>query len=414
MGFRPRRARARLPRLTVAPQLTIRPGHPLFLDLPWSEGISNWDLPNLLDLPMGISRHEVRFLSFPDGVYVVKELPTHFAHNDYAVLRALETVGAPAVQAIGIVENRDADPTSERSAALITAYEPFSFSYREMLAGPGFGARRTQLLDAFAGLLVELHIAWCFWGDCSLSNVLYRFDAEAIETIMVDAETARILVGSLTDGQRAEDLEIMVENVAGGMADIAAEAGVDLDEADIELGFDIAKRYEKLWGELGRTTKITADERYRVTERVERLNRLGFDVEEVDLVPSQDDTSEMLIKVRVGSRNFHTNRLKALTGIDALENQAKAILSDVHYFSARQGESAAAKSTLAIRWRATEFEPLLAALSTLDGVTDPIQAYCDVLNHRYQLASTLGADVSTADAYVHWLDNGRPGYPIDL
>ncbi|MGH8925952.1 MAG: DUF4032 domain-containing protein [Acidimicrobiia bacterium] len=396
----------------MAPQLTIRPGHPLFLDLPWSESIANWQLPTLLDLPKGISRHEVRFLSFPEGTYVVKELATHLAHNDYTVLRALEAVGAPAVQAVGIVEHRDADRTAEHSAALITAYEPFSFSYREMLAGPGFGARRNQLLDAFAGLLVELHLAGCFWGDCSLSNVLYRFDAEAIETIMVDAETARMLNQSLTDGQRAEDLEIMVENVAGGMADIAAEAGVDLDQADMELGYDIAERYENLWAELGQATKIGIEERYRVTEQVERLNRLGFDVEEVDLLPSLDDTSEMIIKVRVGSRNFHTNRLKALTGIDALENQAKAILADVHYFSARHSESAVAKATLAIRWRATEFEPMMAALAALPGVSDPIQAYCDVLNHRYHLASTMGIDIPTFEAYEDWLENGRPGYPF--
>ncbi|NJM91246.1 MAG: hypothetical protein HC863_03090 [Myxococcales bacterium] len=82
-----------------------------------------------------------------------------------------------------IVEHRFADPFAERSAALITKYLSFSFSYRELLEGPGFGTRRSQMLDAFAGLLVELHIAGCFWGDCSLSNVLYRFDAQAVDTI---------------------------------------------------------------------------------------------------------------------------------------------------------------------------------------------------------------------------------------
>jgi hypothetical protein len=396
----------------VAPQLTIRPGHPLFLELPWTESIAHWELPNMLDLPKGISRHEVRFVSFPDGIYVVKELATHLAHNDYSVLRALEEVGAPAVQAVGIVENRQADPDRETSAALITAYEPFSFSYREMLAGPGFGIRRNQMLDAFAGLLVELHLAGCFWGDCSLSNVLYRFDAEAIETIMVDAETARIVEAGLTDGQRSEDIEIMVENVAGGMADIAAEALVDIDQADLELGFAIAERYERLWAELGKTEAISADERFRVTDRVERINRLGFDVEEVDLVPSVDDTSEILIKVRVGGRNFHSNRLKALTGIDALENQARAILADVHYFGARQAPREESKTTLAFRWRATEFEPMMAKLTALDGLVDPLQGYCDILNHRYHLASALGRDVSTADAYADWLRAGRPGYPF--
>ncbi|HUP14980.1 MAG TPA: DUF4032 domain-containing protein [Acidimicrobiia bacterium] len=397
----------------MAESLTIRPGHPDFLDLPWRLPLVEWELPSLLDLPKGISRHEVRFLSYPRGIYVVKELARAPARNDYAVLRELESVGAPAVTAVGLVEQRTEDPTEEGAAALITAYEPFSFSYREILAGPGFGPRRNQMLAAFAGLLVELHLAHCFWGDCSLSNVLYRFDAEAIVTIMVDAETAQILPGGLSDGRRLEDLEIMIENVAGGMSDIAAEVGVDIEQADLDLGYDIAERYTKLWAELRTAETITTEERFRITERIDRLNRLGFDVEEVDLVPSIDDTAELMIKVKVGGRNFHANRLKSLTGIEALENQAKAILSDVHYYSAKTGgDTSSGKATWAVKWRVSEFEPLLAKLRAINGVVDPVQAYTDLLHHRYMLASTLGRDVSNDEAFQDWLAQGRPGYPL--
>jgi hypothetical protein len=397
----------------VAVSLTIRPGHPDFLDLPWSSLLEEWELPNLLDLPKGISRHEVRFLSYPRGIYVVKELAQAPARNDYAVLRELESVGAPAVTAVGLVERRIDDPTEEGAAALVTAYEPFSFSYREILAGPGFGPRRNQMLDAFAGLLVELHLANCFWGDCSLSNVLYRFDAEAIVTIMVDAETAQILPGGLSDGRRLEDLEIMIENVAGGMSDIAAEVGADLEQADLDLGYDIAERYTKLWAELRKAETITTEERFRITERIDRLNRLGFDVEEVDLVPSIDDTAELMIKVKVGGRNFHANRLKSLTGVEALENQAKAILSDVHYYSARTGgDTSSGKATWAVKWRVSEFEPLLARLRSISGVVDPVQAYTDLLHHRYMMASTLGRDVPNDEAFQDWVAQGRPGYPL--
>jgi hypothetical protein len=397
----------------MASQITVRPGHPDFLDLPWNASVTEWEIANLIDLPKGISRHEVRFLSYPNGIYAVKELPTLLARNDFSVLRWLETVGAPAVTAVGLIEARADDPTEEHSAALITSYERFSFSYREMIAGPGFGPRRNQMLDAFAGLLIQLHLAGCYWGDCSLSNVLYRFDAEAIETIMVDAETAQIVDGDLSDGRREEDLDIMIENVAGGMADIAAEAGVDMDRADLDLGYDIAHRYRKLWAELRRAETITTEERYRITERIDRINRLGFDVEEVDLLPSIDDTAELMIKVKVGGRNFHANRLKSLTGIDALENQAKAILSDVHYYSARKGaDSPTGKATYAIRWRVNEFEPLLARLKTTEGVDDPVQAYTDLLHHRYMLASSRGGDVTTEDAFADWVAHGRPGYPL--
>jgi hypothetical protein len=269
------------------------------------------------------------------------------------------------------------------------------------------------MLDAFAGLLVELHLANCFWGDCSLSNVLYRFDAEAIVTIMVDAETAQILPGGLTDGRRLEDIEIMIENVAGGMSDIAAEVGVDIEQADLDLGYDIAERYTKLWAELRKAETITTEERFRITERIDRLNRLGFDVEEVDLVPSIDDTAELMIKVKVGGRNFHANRLKSLTGVEALENQAKAILSDVHYYSAKTGgDTSSGKATWAVKWRVSEFEPLLARLRAINGVVDPVQAYTDLLHHRYMMASTLGRDVPNDEAFADWVAQGRPGYPL--
>ena len=198
----------------MAEQLIIRPGHPDFLELPWDRSIVEWDVDNLLDLPKDISRHEVRFLNYEQGVYVVKELPTAAARNEYRTLRELESRRAPAVRSAGLVESRMGDDGHEAAAALITEYEQFSFSYRQLLAGAGFGPRRNQMLDAFPGLLVELHVAGCFWGDCSLSNVLYRFDAGAIEAIMVDAETSQ-LHGTLSDGQRRQDIEIMKENVAG-------------------------------------------------------------------------------------------------------------------------------------------------------------------------------------------------------
>ncbi len=399
----------------MAPQITIRPGHPDFLDLPWDRRLGEWQIGNFLDLHKGISRHEVRFLSYPSGIYVVKDMAVRAARNEYQILRSLRTLAAPAVTPVGLVEGRAPHPAEDYAAALITAYEPFSFSYREMLAGPGFGPRRNQMLDAFASLLVELHIAGCFWGDCSLSNVLYRFDAETIETIMVDAETAFLIEdGELTRGQREEDVAIMIDNVAGGMADIAAEAGHDLDAADLTLGDDIAERYHKLWGELAAVETVRETERFKIRDKIERINRLGFDVEEVDLVPNLDDTAEFKISVKVGGRNYHTNRLKSLTGIEALENQARQILSDLHYYTVRTGaDSLTAKSVTAVRWRVSEFEPTLARISQLPGIVDPVQAYCDLLHHRYMLAAGLGRDTAIGEAFDDWVAAGQPGYPLD-
>ena len=393
------------------PNLTVRPGHPDFLDLSWHIPISDWQHPDLLDLPKEISRHEVRFIEYPQGVYVIKELPSEAAAREYAVLRQLELAVAPAVTAIGLIQSRHPDPGAEASAALITRYVEYSFSYRQLTAGPGFGPRRNQMLDAIAGLLVQLHLAGCFWGDCSLSNVLYRFDAENIETLMVDAETA-FLQQALSDGQRNEDLDIMIENVAGGMADIAAQAGAELDDADLQLGEDIAARYRALWNELTSVETIGPDERYRIGDRLSRINSLGFDVEEVDLV-SSGSGSRLKVKFKVAGRNYHNNRLKSLTGVDALEFQARQILTDLYYYQARVGStSPSGKGVTAIRWRAAVFEPMLARLRETEGVVDPLQGYCDLLHHRYVLSVAAGRDIGTEAALADWIKLGRPGYPL--
>ena len=208
------------------PHLTILPGNPDFLDLPWDEPLETWEVDNIVELPTGVHRHVVRFVAYEDRIYAIKELPLRYARHEFASLVELEERAAPVVEVVGLIERGWVDPTMEWSGAVITRYLDFAFSYRELIVGGGFGHRRSQLLDGFAGLLVQLHLRGCFWGDCSLSNVLYRYDAAALDITMVDGETVE-LHDVLSSGQRHNDLEIMVVNVAGGMSDIAAQQGRD-------------------------------------------------------------------------------------------------------------------------------------------------------------------------------------------
>ena len=266
------------------PRFQIRADHPDFLDLPWDEPISSWDHPRLVSMPEGVHRHPVVFVAYEDTVYAIKELPQRYARVEFDVLLELEEHTHRSAQAAGLVERVWLDPHDEQSAAVITTYVRHAFPYRDLIAGTGFGPRREQMVDALAGLLVELHLAGCYWGDCSLSNVLCRYDANAIEAIMIDAETSA-LHAELSSGQRREDLAIMVENVAGAMADIAAAAGDDIDGADLWLGTDIVERYGVLWAELNVELIIGKDEGYKARQRVARLNELGFSVGAVELEP---------------------------------------------------------------------------------------------------------------------------------
>jgi hypothetical protein len=393
------------------PHLQIRPGNPDFLDLPWEQPVTQWAHPRLVDMPSGIHRHPVVFVAYDEGVFVIKELPRRVAGGEYHLLRALEDRTTRSAEPVGLVERVWLDPLEEQSAAVITRYVDHSFPYRHLVSGSWFGARRSQLLDAVAGLLVELHLAGCYWGDCSLSNVLYRYDAETIEAVMIDGETSR-LRDRLSDGQRAEDLEIMKMNLAGEMADIAAMTGVEIDHADLSLGDDIEMRYKSLWAELDQELIITRDEGYRIRERIARLNDLGFSVDNVELVPT-DLGNVVTMRVSVGGRTFHSERLRQLTGVEASENQARVILSDLNYFLAKhESTTASGKSVGTFKWLTISFEPVVAVIADRRG-GDPIQGYCDFLNHRIRLAQKRGQDVPNDEALEDWTNSGMPGFDLD-
>jgi hypothetical protein len=392
------------------PHLLVRPGNPDFLDLPWDLPISEWSHGRLVEMPSGIHRHPVVFVAYDEGVFVIKELPRRLAVNEYHVFRALEERTTRSAEPVGLVERGWVDPHDEQSAAVITRYFEHTFPYRHLVSGPGFGRRRSQMLDAIAGLLVEIHVSGCFWGDCSLSNLLYRFDAEAIESIMIDAETSR-LYESLSDGQRAEDLEIMKLNLAGEMADIAAMTGVEIDQADLTLGEDVESRYSSLWAELTEELVIKRDESYLIRERIGRLNQLGFSVNDVHLTPTEEG-SLVRMNVEVGGRTYHSSHLRQQTGIEASENQARVILSDLNYFLAKNGAvTASGKSVGTFKWLTTSFQPMVAKIGEARP-GNPVQGYCDLLHHRFLLAQRRGQDVSNEEALADWIAAGTPGFDL--
>ena len=209
-------------------EIVKRDGHPDFLDLPWGVSLRRWRTPRLVDVARGLSRHVVRFVDYGGVVYAVKETEDRVALVEYDLLRDLEGRGLPVVEAVGVVRDRTADgsdpdaPNDRRypaddtevgsplGAALITRHLSFSMPYRYLFQGRPIADLRDQLEDAMAVLLVRLHLEGFFWGDCSLSNTLFRRDAGSLSSWLVDAETGRIQEGRLSDGQRAHDLEIAV------------------------------------------------------------------------------------------------------------------------------------------------------------------------------------------------------------
>ena len=207
---------------------------------------------------------------------------------------------------------------------------------------------------------MRLHLAGFFWGDCSLSNALFRRDAGALAAYLVDAETGE-LHEQLSDGQREHDLLIAEENLAGELYDVEAELG-ELP-AGIEPGLtaaEVARRYDALWCELTREEAFGPTERFKIDERLHRLNDLGYDVEELELV-GDGDSYRLRLDPRVVEPGHHRRRLAAKTGLDVQENQARRLLQDIAGF--RAARRARAEHTAGYRWLREVFEPAIDARS---------------------------------------------------
>src|SRR5215203_5812719 len=248
----------------MAFRLVVRTGHPDFLDLPWSEPLEEWQSERIVQVQRGIGRHVVRFVDYDGALYALKELPPRLAQKEYRLLRGLADVGLPAVDPVGVVSQRAA---SEESI-LITRYLDFSLPYRRVLQRRVLPAPLPSLLDAFAQLLVRLHLVGFFWGDCSLSNTLFRRDAGQLSAYLVDAETGE-LHEQLSNGQRMHDLDVARENLYGELLDVGFEEPLGL--VDQVLG-----AYQRLWNELTHEEVFGDDERFHLQERLRRLHELGF------------------------------------------------------------------------------------------------------------------------------------------
>ena len=107
-------------------------------------------------------------------------------------------------------------------------------AYRLVFNDLSSETQRRQLIDALAVLLVRLHLGGFFWGDCSLNNILFRRDAGAIRAYVVDTETSEFH-DQLSPGQRRHDLEIGLDNVAGGLYELQAEGSLseNVDPVDV-------------------------------------------------------------------------------------------------------------------------------------------------------------------------------------
>ena len=391
-------------------QITAAAPDPALLDLPWHIPLEDWPSENLAALPRGISRHVVRFVKLSGRVIAVKEIGETVAYREYELLRALSRLDVPSVEPVGVITGRRAPDGERLEAVLVTQHLQFSLPYRALFSQTLQPGTTSRLIDALAVLLVRLHLTGFYWGDVSLSNTLFRRDAETFAAYLVDAETGD-LHHRLSDGQRSYDLEVARVNIIGELMDLEAgellESGIDT----VAVGARLVERYQDLWATLTDAESFGAADRWRVAARIERLNELGFDVGELDITTDVDGTT-VSIKPKVVDAGHHSRRLMRLTGLDVEENQARRLLNDLDAYRAhadRQGED---EEFTAHDWLTTVFEPAVRGVPReMRGKLEPAQMFHEMLDHRWFISREQNRDVPMSEAvasYVQAVLQHRP------
>ena len=369
--------------------------------------LAEWECENLVEVPRGIHRNVVRFVSYGQSLYALKELPERLARREYRLLRELADALVPVVEVVGVVTDRATDDAEALPAILITRHLDFSLPYRTLFTGRGVPDLRNSLLDALAELLVRIHLAGFFWGDCSLSNTLFRRDAGTLSAYLVDAETGE-LHPQLSDGQRTHDLTVAAENVGGELMDLeAADVALPHDLDPVATADEILRRYEALWAEVTREEVFGPDEAYRIDDRLRRLNELGYDVDEIELI-GDGDLRRLRLNPRVVEPGHHRRRLLTLTGLDVQENQARRLLNDLARYRAtlsrQDARPPAPEQVVAFRWLTEVFEPSIAAVpSGLRGKREPAELFHEILEHRWFLSEAASRDVGVEVAVASYV-----------
>ena len=375
---------------------------PSLLDLPWEIPLEEWPDEILAALPRGISRHIVRFVNLSDRVIAVKEIGPTVAHHEYEMLRDLSRLGAPSVLPTAVITGRRSVDGEELNAVLVTEHLQFSLPYRALFSQHMSADTATRLIDALAVLLVRLHLLGFYWGDVSLSNTLFRRDAGAFSAYLVDAETGE-LHPKLTSGQREYDVDLARTNIIGELMDLQAGEYFPEDADPIEVGDRIRSRYDELWNELTGTELIDSSQKWKVAQRIERLNDLGFDVAELKMT-SVAGSTELMIQPKVVDAGHHHRKLMRLTGMDVGEHQAQRLLNDIATYQATAGTPNMPLELAAHQWLNNAFEPVMREVpAELKTKLEPAQIYHEFLEHRWYLGEQAGHDVpleEAIDSYV--------------
>lgn len=383
---------------------------PTLLTLPWSTPLEQWSDTLLAALPQGISRHTVRLVSADDKVMAIKEIGEHAAFHEYRTLKQLQDLDAPCVIPIAVITHRVSDTGEELTPCLVTEHLAFSLPYREVFSHVLDVDTVNKLIRALAVLLVRLHLLGFFWGDVSLSNTLFRRDADEFAAYLVDAETGEFH-DPLSAGKRLYDVDLARVNIIGELMDLQAGDYIS-DELDvIALGDEIERVYHELWELMTGEIVVDGDAFSAITQRVARINELGFDIGETEIT-NDGDTYRVHIEPAVFSTGFYRKKLKRLTGLDIQDRQAQRLLGEMEVYRAMQYGGKLPLEAVAHRWMVKHYEPIVSLIpESLREKLEPAQIFHEILDHRWFISENEHRFVPLAEAAESYFETILPGRP---
>ena len=388
-------------------RIVTRGSDPGLVALPWHLPLEEWGDPHVLPIARGISRHVVRIVRVAGMVCAVKETEERPARKEYELLGRLQRLDLPTVAPLAVVSDRVDESGEHLGACLVTRFLPHSLPYRSLFSRGLRSSDMPRLIDAMVVLLVRLHLDGFFWGDVSLSNVLFRRSAGEFAAYLVDAETGD-LQPTMSDGQRDHDLTVASENVYGEMLDLQAAGLLD---AELDLDPIISRlrsQYDALWRELTATEEFSISEMWRIERRAERLGELGFDIEELDISTSEGGAT-IKMRPRVVEAGHHRHELQGLTGLDVEEAQARRLLNDMAAFAASACGDEEDRSVVAAIWLSDVYEPIVGKVPReLRGRLEPPEVFHEILEHRWYLSEERGHQVDIFDTAADYVANVLP------
>ncbi|MCX6442969.1 MAG: DUF4032 domain-containing protein [Actinobacteria bacterium] len=369
--------------------------------LPWHLPLEEWPEDPILAEKRGISRHVVRLVrasNNPDAeVYAVKETVSEFANREYVILRQLSQMNAPCVEQVAVVEGRTDADGKELPCAIVTRFLPYSLPYRVLLSSAVTAHEITTMASGLALLLVRLHLLGFWWGDCSLSNTLFRRDAKGFAAYLVDAETGEFQK-ILSDGQREHDLDIVHFNVAAELEDLALSGVLYPGMEPVRAAEAVIRRYRRIWAALKERQLLDPKDRHAVERAMRQLHDLGFAVEEV-AVTIDGDTQMLSFQPKLVAAGYHTQRLRELMGLETEELQAKGLLASFDRYRARENTSGLSTQEMAKQWLAEVFDTVISRVpAELRGRVERAQMFHEILENRWYLSEKAGYDVGLEEA----------------